>query len=92
MGLEAEVGSLEEGKQADLVVLAMDSPAMWSHTAADVHDVVAFSASRADVRHVFVAGEQLVADGALTRLSLDEILRQAHAHVTALVARSGVTL
>lgn len=92
IGLDAEVGSLECGKQADLVVLGAESPALWTHDAADPHDRVAFSAGRGDVRHVWVAGERLVADGELTRLSLAEIMRRATKQVGALVARSGVVL
>jgi len=33
-----------------------------------------YSASKSDVRHVFLAGEQVVRDGQLTRLSLDDTL------------------
>ena len=92
IGLDTEVGSLESGKRADVTIIAADGPGLWAHGAADVHDLIAFSASRGDVRHVWVAGERLVADGVLTHLSLDEIMRRAHQQVAALVARSGVVL
>lgn len=90
LGLEQLVGSLEIGKRADVVVLDGRRPEMWAAAPADPHDIVAFSANRAQVRHVFVEGEQLVEDGNLTCLDLEEIRRQAERCVAALVARSGI--
>ncbi len=92
LGLADEVGSLEIGKQADLVVLDTDGPELWASAPADLHDVVAWNASRAQVRHVFVGGRQLVEDGRLTHLDLAEIRRQADRSCAALLARSGLTL
>jgi cytosine/adenosine deaminase-related metal-dependent hydrolase len=92
LGLEAEVGTVEPGKAADLAVLSLARPELWAAPQADPHDVVAFSASRAAVRHVLVAGRLLVEDGRLTHLDLGEILRQSDRHLAALVRRSGLSL
>ncbi len=83
-----EIGSLEVGKKADLVVLSRDSPALWGPPGSDPHDVVAFSASRADVRHVFVDGRHLVQDHRLASLDSDKIQRMATREAAALVARA----
>jgi 5-methylthioadenosine/S-adenosylhomocysteine deaminase len=88
LGLGEEVGSLEVGKAADLVVLAGDRPELWAADGVDPHDRVVFSASRATVRHVVVAGEVLVEEGRLTRLDLAEIRRRALASLAALVRRA----
>lgn len=76
LGLDAVTGSLEVGKAADVLVLSRQRPETWS-SRADPHDLVAFSASRADVRHVFVGGEMLVEEGRLTRLDGEEIRRRS---------------
>ncbi len=92
LGMEHEVGSIEIGKWADLVVLDSSRPEMWATAQADPHDVVAFSASPAQVRHVFVEGEPLVEDGQLTHLDLGRIRHQVERSCRDLIARSGLTL
>ena len=88
IGLAATVGSLEVGKVADLVVLSTDRPELLAAPGVDPHDLVAFGASRASVRHVVVGGEILVEEGRLTRLDLDEIRRQASRSLAALLQRA----
>ncbi len=92
LGMSDRIGSVELGKQADLVVLATDRPELWAAPQVDLHDLVAFSASRAHVRHVFIGGEQLVEDGRLTHLDLSEIRREADRACAALLERAGLDL
>jgi 5-methylthioadenosine/S-adenosylhomocysteine deaminase len=64
IGRADEIGSIEVGKRADLVVLdllvphGVPSPDPTSH--------VVYAAQSRDVRHVFIDGRQLIEDGALT--------------------------
>lgn len=90
LGLEEEIGSLEVGKCADVVVLASARADLWHAPGVDPHDVVAFSGSRAQVRDVWVGGERLVADGGLCHLDLSDILRRADGAVRDLIARADV--
>jgi cytosine/adenosine deaminase-related metal-dependent hydrolase len=90
IGLEAEIGSIEEGKSADLLVLSLDRPELFASPRVDPHDVVAFGASRASVRHVIVEGDLLVEEGRLARLDLAEIRRQAEISLENLLQRSGL--
>lgn len=92
LGLGDEVGSIEVGKAADVVVLAGDRPELWAGPAADPHDTVAFGASRAAVRHVLIAGEPVVEDGVLTGLDLATLRREATRTLDAVIARSGLSL
>ena len=92
LGLQDEVGSIEPGKAADLAVLSLDRPELWAAPQVDPHDLVAFGASRAAVRHVLVAGRLLVEDGRLTHLDLTEIVRQSNLHLAALIRRSGLSI
>ena len=92
LGLHDEIGTLEPGKLADLVVLSSDRPELWTAPQADPHDVVAFGASQGAVRHVLVEGRLLVEDGRLTRLDLAEIVRESDRCLAELIRRSGVDL
>jgi 5-methylthioadenosine/S-adenosylhomocysteine deaminase len=92
IGLEREVGSLEVGKKADVLVLAVDQPEAWVADGVDPHDQVAFGASRSWVRHVFIEGEQVVADGQLTHLDVASLRAQADLSCRELLRRSGVAL
>ena len=90
LGMGSEVGSIEIGKAADLVVLSDHRPELWSGAFADLHDTVAFGASRASVRHVLVAGELRVEDGELCGLDLGSIRREASRVLGDVVRRSGL--
>lgn len=89
--LEEFTGSIEVDKRADLVVLALDRPELWAASPVDLHDLIAFSASGAHVRHVFVDGEHLVDDGRLTHFALDKIRSEADRASRALLERSGLS-
>ena len=65
LGLESEIGSLEAGKAADMIAIDLSSTG-YSETP-DFETLLVYSGSGRDVRHVWVAGEQLVRDRALTR-------------------------
>jgi cytosine/adenosine deaminase-related metal-dependent hydrolase len=103
--LEHAVGSIEIGKEADLLVLSTDRPELFvlsedggpdgpppSPTAprADLHDLIAFGASRASVRHVLIGGELMVENGRLVHLDLDEIRREARRALADLLRRARV--
>ncbi|WP_127145524.1 amidohydrolase family protein [Pelagibacterium montanilacus] len=71
LGLDGETGSLEVGKAADIIAIDL-SGAGYSETP-DIETLLVYSGSGRDVRHVWVAGEQLVADRKLVRKDLAEI-------------------
>jgi 5-methylthioadenosine/S-adenosylhomocysteine deaminase len=78
LGLEAEIGSIEAGKCADLIVLDLGG----LHTQpedADLISRIVYSARAADVRHVIVDGKIVVRDGVLKTADVGEIRRSANA-------------
>ena len=85
LGLEAETGSLEVGKSADLIAIDLSHP----ETQPIYHPVsqIVYAASRAQIRHVWVAGHQLLRDGQPTTLDAEEILAAARVWSERIVAR-----
>ncbi len=75
LGLDSEIGSLEPGKAADVICIAMSDPAL--QPALDPVSQLVYAASREHVSDVWVAGEHLIAEGAHTRLDIDEICARA---------------
>ena len=87
LGLEAEIGSIEAGKCADLIVLDLGGP----HTQpedADLISRIVYSARAADVRHVIVDGRIVVRDGVLKTADVAEIRLRANAEARALRAKA----
>ena len=88
LNLDGVTGSLEAGKAADIVVFDGDAPAL-----ANVHDPyqkIAYCASPADVKDVWVAGERSVADGEVTRVDSAEIIARSRELSKELVVNAGL--
>jgi cytosine/adenosine deaminase-related metal-dependent hydrolase len=79
LGIDAEVGSIEAGKRADLTVVRLD--AMHSEPPTDVVGTLVYSCTAADVAHVVIDGRVVVKGGEL--VTLDEERVRADARVAA---------
>ncbi len=77
IGLSDRIGSLEIGKQADIIVIDTRTPHLTPMYHPESH--VIYAAGGADVRHVLVAGRQVVKDRQLLTLNLREIMDQVNA-------------
>ena len=82
LGLEAGIGALRPGMQADLILVDLEG--IPNQPAEDPFAALVYSANSRDTRHVIVAGKILVQDGALRRgepenwrAELQEILQRA---------------
>lgn len=75
LGLESEIGSIETGKAADVICIAMSDPAM--QPVLDPVSHLVYAASREHVSDVWVAGEHLVADGQHMRLDVNDVCGRA---------------
>jgi len=75
MGLESRIGSLEVGKQADMI--AIDLSTVYTQPVYDPISQIVYSADRGQVAHSWIAGTQLLRDGALTRDNADDIAADA---------------
>jgi 5-methylthioadenosine/S-adenosylhomocysteine deaminase len=84
--LDDVVGSLESGKAADLVVFDGNSPAL-----ANIHDpfqAVVYCAGPREVKDVWVAGRQRVADGEVLDVDLPALLRESRKLARSLARRA----
>lgn len=75
LDLASEIGSVEKGKRADLLVL--DRRAVNCVPAGDPAAAVVYSMDRGNVRHVVADGRAVVLDRALQTASPDELVREA---------------
>ena len=75
LGIDNETGSLEPGKSADMVAIDLRDPD--TQPVYNPVSQVVYAAGRDQVRHVWVAGRQLVRDGQPTTLEPQQILEQA---------------
>jgi 5-methylthioadenosine/S-adenosylhomocysteine deaminase len=85
LGLDTEIGSLEPGKRADLVIVDLSS---LHHCA--VHDVLShlvFTARAADVRTVLVDGRVVLDEGVLQTVDAEAVRAAGQARGEALVRR-----
>jgi 5-methylthioadenosine/S-adenosylhomocysteine deaminase len=88
LGIDADVGSIEVGKCADLVLLDLRAP----HTtpSPDPFSTVVYTARPDNVRLTMVDGEILVRDGSPVGLDAAGIAAAARAEASALASRAGL--
>ena len=86
--LDDDLGSIEPGKQADLVVFDGSSPAL-----ASIHDpfqAVVYCAGPREVSDVWVAGSRSVADGRITGVDIIEVVERSRPLARKLAQRAGI--
>lgn len=90
LGLEHEIGSLEVGKKADLVVIDFNR----LHTTPSMNPVstLVYAATGGEVDMVVVDGKIVVEQGQLLTMDENEIMAQARTHATALYRRAGIEI
>ncbi len=82
LGLDAEIGTLEQGKWADLCCIDLRGPALRRATTLHPQDPAGdllWSGGRDAVSDVWVSGRHLVNEGAFTRLDWPELMDRTHA-------------
>ena len=86
--LEKEIGSLEAGKKADLVLISLDEP-----NAVPMYDIyaqIAYSLKGNDVETVVIGGRVVMRDRKLLTLDEPKILDKAHEYGTRVKASLGM--
>lgn len=90
LGLDADIGSIEVGKYADLAVLDLDR----AHAAGpeDVYTQLVYSARASDVRLVMVGGRVLVEEGRLLAFSEREAVIEAAVQRAKVLERASIAV
>jgi 5-methylthioadenosine/S-adenosylhomocysteine deaminase len=74
LGLEKQIGSVEPGKRADLIIVNLDAP--HASPMFNVYSQLVFALKASDVRHVFVNGAWVVRDRVVQTLDQRAILNE----------------
>jgi 5-methylthioadenosine/S-adenosylhomocysteine deaminase len=89
LGLEQEIGSLEVGKRADVIVVSLDSLHSTPRPA-DIISAIVYSAQASDVQSVIVDGRPLMRDRELLIMNEREVIDEANSQSSLLRERAGV--
>lgn len=90
LGLESEIGSIEVGKQADLIAVRTDTPRMTpllTGSDGNLHHNLVHSVQGGDVDMTMVAGRILVENGKLLTADLQQLIRDMNKAVPDLFRR-----
>ncbi len=79
LGLEKEIGSLSEGKRADLILVNLKKP--WFTPKKEIISHLVYSASGRDVSTVIINGEVVVKDGEFLKFSEEPFLARANSKI-----------
>lgn len=83
--LEKEIGSLEPGKKADLILIDLDQP--HAVPMYDVYAALAYALKSSDVRTVVIGGKVVMRDRKLLTINEEQVLAKAREYKTS-VAKS----
>ena len=86
LGLDAEIGSIEMGKRADLIIVDRDRPHLAPGP--DPYSTLVYAARGSDVRTTIVDGEPLVDDFTPLRIDRAEVVAEARAAARDLLLRA----
>ncbi|MCB0386027.1 MAG: amidohydrolase family protein, partial [Bdellovibrionales bacterium] len=86
LGMESQLGSLDVGKLADIVVVRGDHPSVA--TVENPYSALVYSCSGRDVRDVFIHGEAVVRNSRSTRFDAEEVIQSAKIELIKLQSRA----
>jgi 5-methylthioadenosine/S-adenosylhomocysteine deaminase len=89
LGLEKEIGSLETGKRADVIVVNLNSLHATPH-ARDLVSALVYSAQTSDVQSVVIDGKLLMKDRKLLTLDEGSVYEDATRESGELIKRAGI--
>jgi len=90
LGLEQEIGSIEAGKRADLIVVDLNQ--LHSSPSPDVVSALVYSAQSTDVRTTIIDGRLVMRDRKLLTLNESTVIDEANREAIDLAARARVSV
>ncbi|WP_219620142.1 amidohydrolase family protein [Bacillus canaveralius] len=96
MGLEKEIGSIEVGKNADIVMLDLRKPHSWPNepevnSKENIYTRIVYSAKSSDVVLTMVNGHVLMRDRQLLTMDKNEVLQKSNVAIKRLLRRTGLS-
>jgi 5-methylthioadenosine/S-adenosylhomocysteine deaminase len=88
LGLEAEIGSLEVGKRADIAVVELSG--LHTSPEADVVSSLVYAAEASDVRSVLIDGRVVMQDRELLTVDEADVVNEANAQAETLMIAAGL--
>jgi len=88
LGMDREIGSIENGKRADLVVIDVEGP--HAEPGGDVVSRIVYACRASDVKHVVLDGVVRVRDRELMDLDAHEIVHRARREAKRAASRAGI--
>ena len=88
LGLADEIGSLEIGKRADVIVIDLDN--LHAAPETDVISSLVYSAQGSDVRTAVIDGRIVMRDGELTTMNEADVIADANREAQVLSARAAI--
>jgi 5-methylthioadenosine/S-adenosylhomocysteine deaminase len=92
LGLDDQIGSLEPGKRADLILLDLSKPHLWPQIREAKNNTIeqlVYSANAADVSHTIANGKVLMADRQMKTLDLKDVEQKVILAARQLMANAG---
>ncbi len=93
LGLEREIGSIEVGKKADIILVSLSNPRV--HPFTKYHDPVStlvYAAQSSDVEYTIVDGKIIVKKGKVTTIDEENVVKKIDKIVEKLVEKSDIDL
>jgi 5-methylthioadenosine/S-adenosylhomocysteine deaminase len=90
LGLDGQIGSVEAGKRADLILVDREGPHLAPD--ADPYSTLVYAARASDVRVTIVDGQVLARDQRLVNVDTDEVASAARAAARRLAEATGLAL
>jgi 5-methylthioadenosine/S-adenosylhomocysteine deaminase len=89
LGLGNDIGSLEVGKRADVIVVKLDSLHSTPHPT-DLASAIIYSAQTSDVEAVIIDGQLVMREGKLLTLDETGVIKEANREAELLINRAGI--
>ncbi|MGQ9630985.1 MAG: 5'-deoxyadenosine deaminase [bacterium] len=90
LGLEGAIGSIEEGKRADVIVIDLNSLHNQPSWGSDVISRLVYSARAGDVETVIVDGNILMRDRVLTHIDEERLIQECNTSIRRVRERCGL--